>query len=93
MSAFRQAQKCPQTYLWERICYLLILVLAKSEHHKIRKKTGNPENDEGKLPFVQLGREKIVQIQDLKFSYNLALQARCWFGFEPFEGSLDLLMY
>ena len=57
------------------------------------KKTGKPENDERKLPFIQLEREKFVQIQDLKFSYNFALQARCWFGFEPFEGSLDLLMY
>ena len=47
----------------------------------------------GNCLLSNLEENKTVQIQDLKFSYNLALQARCWFGFEPFEGSLDLLMY
>ena len=47
----------------------------------------------GNYLLSNLEEKKIVQIQDLKFSNNLALQARCWSGFEPFEASLDLLMY
>ena len=74
-----------------------ILVLANSQQ-KISFSTAalnqkSHKMTKGNCLLSNLKEEKIVQIQDLKFSNNLALQARCWFGFEPFEASLDLLMY
>ena len=74
-----------------------ILVLANSQQ-KISFSTAalnqkSHKMTKGNCLLSNLKEEKIVQTQDLKFSNNLALQARCWSGFQPFEASLDLLMY
>ena len=96
LSAFQQTQNALKLIFGNEFA-TWILVLANSQQ-KISFSTAalnqkSHKMTKGNCLLSNLKEEKIVQTQDLKFSNNLALQARCWFGFEPFEASLDLLMY